>query len=105
MGFRKKHNASDRWIAFLQEHADMLVQTGLPPMALRSLGGFRNLFRDGIIRFGDNETRLENLSQTQWICLESFAKVYFDEFDSFVPLDLYPAFREELNKRGSKFRA
>jgi hypothetical protein len=48
---------------------------------------------------------LAQLPAEQWAALEQFATVFFREYESYAPFDLFPAFRREVDRRVTGFRA
>lgn len=96
-------NRHDTWKRFCEEHADLLVQTGLPVTVTRSEHRFRDLLRSGYIYFRDAHVALEELSTKRWAALYRFAGIFFLEFESYAPEGLFPGFRAEVTRRGEVF--
>jgi hypothetical protein len=104
MVFLSGGNQHDAWARFSGKHHSLLARTGLPLAVTNSEPKFRDLLEHGATTAGRVEASLAELSPAQWDALEEFAVVFFREFESYAPLDLFPAFRQELTRRGSPFR-
>jgi hypothetical protein len=105
MGFRRGNSQQKTWLRFCGKHAQLLAETGLPPALAHSVHHFRNLLHDGQVEVNEVNISLANLSDEQWYALEKFATVFFDAYESYAPLDIFLAFRQEVQRRGSKFLA
>jgi hypothetical protein len=105
MAFRGRENKHDIWLRFCNKHQEWLAAFGLPQAITLGEDRFRDLLRDGCAKGAGAEASLSHLSTDQWQALERFAAVFFHEFESYAPLDLFPAFRQEASRRGTGFRA
>ena len=105
MGFLRGGNRHDSWLRFCGLHRDLLAGTGLPEAITHSEDRFRELLRDGSASGRGVVAELAALNADQWAALERFAAVFFRECESYAPLDLFPAFRREAERRGTGFRA
>ncbi len=105
MVFLRGGNRHDVWTRFCAEHQSLLAEIGLPVAVTRSEHKFRDLMESGTAKVGQAEVSLTDLGQEQWNALEKFTTVFFREFESYAPLDLFPAFRRELQRRQSSFHA
>jgi len=76
-----------------------LAETGLPAKVIHSEQRFRDLLREGRASSHDIEVALTDLSAVQWTALSRFADEFFHEFESYAPLDRFPAFRRERERR------
>lgn len=99
MVFLAQGNQHDRWLRFCEEHRGLLVETALPAAVTFAEHCFRDLLRDGAARAGRIDVSLASLSTVQWQALVRFTEVFFCEWESFAPLDLFPAFRRETDRR------
>ena len=92
----------DSWTSFLNDHRDVVCATNLLPVALHSEARFRRLLSEGRVKVvGGQEECLCRLDAEQWLALERFCKVFFDEFESCYPLEFFLAFKHELQRRGT----
>jgi hypothetical protein len=98
-------NEFDIWRDFCALHAALLAETGLPEAIRLNEHRFRDLLREGSAKSADGPLLLASLTNSRWSALEQFARAFFHEFESYAPLDLFPAFRRELERRGSGFLA
>jgi hypothetical protein len=64
---------------------------------------FRELLEKGRIAVSGVRYSLEELTKTEWAALYKFAASFFREFESFAPEDLFPAFREVVERKEEKF--
>ena len=99
MVFLRGANQHDSWLRFCEKHRAILTQTGLPPSIIHAEHRFRDLLREGMARTDKEEASLSRLEPVQWSALEQFASIFFNEFESYAPLDLFPAFRREAARR------
>jgi hypothetical protein len=99
------HNRHDTWQRFCTRHAAWLADTGIPESVTRNEHRFRDLLCEGTTSRGDVTVLLTALSDVQWSALEGFATVFFREFESYAPLDLFLAFRREIERRRTEFSA
>jgi hypothetical protein len=99
-----RRNRHDTWQRFCDLQQELLAETGLPIAITYAEHRFRDLLRQGRVETRGATASLAELAGTQWEALERFAAVFFREFESYAPLDLFPAFHEEVERRGSKFR-
>ncbi len=100
MGFGRLGNRYDSWLRFYGLHRGVLAGAKLPDTVISSEERFRDLLRDGAASGGGFEVSLAELSAEQWVALTQFVAVFFQECESFAPLDLFPAFRRETERRG-----
>ena len=105
MTFLQGGNQHDKWLRFCEMHRQMLAGTGLPEAIIQGEGRFRDLLRDGAAAGRGVEVSLTDLSPEQWLALEQFAAVFFHEWESYAPLELFPAFRREAERRDTRFSA
>lgn len=105
MAFARLGNRHDSWVAFCKQYRELLAGTGLPEAVIQSEHLFRDLLRVGSAVSRRIVIALTDLSDEQWAGLERFVAVFFRECESFAPLELFPAFRQEAERRGSNFRA
>jgi hypothetical protein len=96
-------NRHDAWEKFADDHRPLLIETGLPDTVTRSEHRFRELLEAGQIVIFESRFSLEELTPAQWLVLYQFARVFFREFESYAPENLFPAFRSEVSRRGDKF--
>lgn len=96
-------NRHDTWKLFCEMQRKALGQTGLPTRLIHSEQRFRDLLATGEATLSEARISLGELTQPQWAALYQFAAVYFREFESYAPEDLFPAFRRETEQRGDKF--
>ncbi|HEV3437332.1 MAG TPA: hypothetical protein VG122_08235 [Gemmata sp.] len=96
-------NRHDTWIQFSEKYRDLLAGTGLPAAVIRSEQHIRELLEMGRATVSETQFSLEELATTNWSALYEFATVFFREFESYAPEDLFPAFRCEALRRGDKF--
>jgi hypothetical protein len=94
-------NRHDTWERFCEKYKDSIEKTGLPTEIVRAEHRFRDLLRDGIVEIRGHNTSLDTLDANQWLSLQEFAGVFFHEFESYAPLDEFPAFRKEAERRRS----
>jgi hypothetical protein len=93
-------NRHDTWQHFCDDHRELLTATGLPAKVARAEQRFRDLLREGRAEDCGVTAALAELTGAQWAALAQFAEVFFREFESYAPLDLFPAFRREAERRG-----
>jgi hypothetical protein len=98
-------NRHDTWQEFCKEHREVLTATGLPAEITHAEHKLRDLLRDGCAEVGASAYALSDLDMEQWTAFERFVGVFFREFESYAPLDLFPEFRREVERRCSGFRA
>jgi hypothetical protein len=78
-----------------------LAEAQLPSAITNSEPRFRELLELGTCRIGEKTNiALQHLAEAQWSALEKFATAFFNEFESYAPLELFPAFRNEVQRRG-----
>jgi hypothetical protein len=104
MAFLRGGNRHDSWLQFCDMHHPLLAGIGLPDAIIKGEDLFRDLLRDGASAGRGVSASLADLSPEQWAALERFAAVFFRECESYAPLDLFPAFRREAERRGTGFR-
>ena len=98
-------NRHDGWLKFCSMHDQSLAATGLPKPITHGAHRFRDLLRDGTAAGLGVSASLTDLSEPEWTALEEFVQVFFREFESYGPLDLFPAFRRETERRGHPWLA
>jgi hypothetical protein len=96
VGFSRKGNRHDVWDRFCEAFGAPLAESGMPVAVTRSEDRFRDLLAEGVA----GEVSLAGLTDEQWHKLCDFVAVYFRECQSWGPLDLFPAMRRELERRG-----
>ena len=94
-------NRHDLWLRFCTIYQEVLVTTGLPHAITHGEHRFRDFLRDGSAAGCGVAASLTDLSASQWEPFERFVAVFFNEFESYAPLELFPAFRREAERRGS----
>jgi hypothetical protein len=92
-------NRHDIWARFCGLHEQLLADTGIPHAITHGEHRFRDLLGDGVATGCGTAASLADLSASQWKALEQFAAVFFHEFESCAPLELFPAFRREAKHR------
>jgi hypothetical protein len=98
--FRNRH---DTWQLFCQGRREILAQTGLPTGVTHSEQRFRDLLEAGQAVGSEARVSLADLTPPQWVALYRFVAMFFREFESYAPEDLFPAFRREVQRRGDQF--
>jgi hypothetical protein len=98
--FGMGRNRHDGWLRFCGLYAEPLTAAGLPKAIAYNEHRFRDLLREGTAAGRGVAASLSGLSNAQWSALEPFVAVFFSEFESYAPLDLFPAFRREAERRG-----
>lgn len=98
-------NRHDGWLRFCDMHEQSLAATGIPAAIFHGEHRFRDLIRDGSASGCGAAASLADLSEQQWSALETFVEVFFTEFESYAPLELFPAFRREAERRGAPWLA
>jgi hypothetical protein len=84
----------------------LVSATGLPSVALHSEDRFRRLLGEGSVSLARTRlASLDRLDAQQWAALEGFCLAFFHGFESYEPLELFLAFKHELRRRRSGFRA
>ena len=96
-------NRHDTWKLFCEMHRELLAGTGLPTTVTHSEHRLRELLEVGQVVVSQARLSLEELTPNGWLALYQFAVVFFREFESYAPEDLFPAFRCEAERRGDKF--
>ncbi len=96
-------NRHDTWAEFCGEHRELLAATGLPAGVTHSEHRFRELLERGVAAVGPARATLDALAPAQWAAFHRFATLFFREFESYAPEDLFPAFRSETLRRGTTF--
>jgi hypothetical protein len=105
MGTRSR-KLRDSWASFLTDHNTLVSATGLPSSALHSEARFRRLLGEGSVNAaGTQEASLASLDAQQWAALEGFCRLFFQEFESYDPLEQFLAFKHELRRRGALIAA
>jgi hypothetical protein len=100
MAFRL--NRHDDWLEFCRLHQGLIAEISLPQAIVYGEDRFRDLLRDGSAAGCGVKAVLSELSDSQWAALERFALVFFHECESCAPLDLFPAFRREAERRNRR---
>src|SRR5262245_58699275 len=98
-----RRNRHDTWKLFCEKHRELLDGTGLPVSVTHSESRFRELLEAGQVVVSQARFSLGQLTPSGWPHLHQFAAVFLREFESYAPEDLFPAFRDEVTKRGDKF--
>ena len=104
MVFHPSGNRHDSWATFCSRHQQTLEQTGLASAVTRNEDRFRDLLRFGETTSSSGTISLDALLADQWMALEQFAGLFFDACESWAPLDLFPGFRRERERRASQQR-
>jgi hypothetical protein len=101
----RKRKRGGNWRRYLAAHDETVLATGLPPLVFHSEGRFRRLLGEGTVSTeGTLRASLDSLDDQQWVALERFCRAFFQEFESYEPLEQFLAFKHELQRRGSAFR-
>jgi hypothetical protein len=98
-----RRNRHDTWLRFCEVCRDWLTETGLPQQVTHSEQRFRDLLEAGRVVVSGAEFSLGALTPDGWAAFYQFTAVFFREFESYAPEDLFPAFRNEAEQRGDKF--
>ncbi len=98
-----RSNRHDIWSVFCETYNEVPALTGLPVTVTHSEQRFRDLMEAGEVVVKEARISLGDLTPPQWAALYQFAAVFFREFESFAPENLFPAFRREAEQRGDKF--
>jgi hypothetical protein len=102
----RSRKLGDYWADFLAEHNALVSATGWPSVALHSEGRFRRPLGEGSVSLaGTKWASLDRLDSQQWAAMEGFCRALFDDFESYEPFEQFLAFKHELRRRGSGFRA
>src|SRR4051812_10617210 len=96
-------NRHDTWQLFCDDYRDVLAETGMPANVVQSEHRFRDLMESGQVDVHGTPMLLQELPAQGWAALYAFAAVFFHEFESYAPEDLFPAFRREVERRGDEF--
>ena len=88
---------------FCEGHRELLAGAGLPAAVTHSEGRFRDLLEAGQVAVAGEQFALGLLTPAGWSALYRFAAVFFREFGSCAPGDLFAAFRREALCRGGEF--
>jgi hypothetical protein len=96
-------NRHDTWKLFCETHRELLAWTGLPTSVTHSEHRFRDLLEAGHAAVSEGRISLGDLTATGWAALYQFVAVFFREFESYAPADLFLAFRNEVQQRGDNF--
>src|SRR4051812_24921293 len=99
MAFGRLGNRHDTWLAFCAQYQTQLAEVGLSVVFVKNEERFRDILREGSASALGVTLALAELSAEQWDGLARFATAFFREFESFMPLDLFPAFRQEVERR------
>src|SRR5437868_961671 len=92
-------NQHDTWHRFCEERHQLLAASGLPRAITDVEHRFRDLLCEGNVQAGEIKAALSSLSQAEWEALDKFTTAFFREFESYAPLDRFPAFRTETERR------
>jgi hypothetical protein len=98
-----RRNRHDTWKLFCEKYRELLARTGLPTSVTHSERRFRDLLEAGQVVVSEARISLAELAPERWAALYQFAAVFFREFESYAPEDLFPAFRDEVLRRGDEF--
>ena len=90
-------NKHDSWLRFCDIYREVVASCGLPRGVVQSEWRFRQFLHEG--ETGDST--MGALSVEQWSGLVEFAVVFFRECESCLPLEMFAAFRKELERRSS----
>jgi len=96
-------NRHDTWLNFCEKYSVLLTETGLSRTVTHSEYRFRELLETARVEVSCSQDSLAAINQSEWTALYKFVAVFFREFESFVPEDLFPAFRDEVQRRGNRF--
>lgn len=96
-------NRHDTWKLFCEEHRELLARTRLPQSVTHSEPRFRDWLAEGEGVVSGAQISMTELAPAAWAALYQFSKVFFREFESYAPEDLFPAFRCEAQRRGDTF--
>lgn len=99
MAFGRLGNRHDTWLAFCTRYGPLLADAGLPEAIVLREERFRDLLRDGSASGRGVAVSLAELPAERWAGLARFVAVFFRECESFAPLDLFPAYRHEAERR------
>ena len=97
-----RRNQYDTWQKFCKKHETLLASTGLPAKLTSSEHRFRELLRLGVAGIGGASGTVSELSTPEWLALTAFTTDFFKEFESYAPLDLFPAFRIKAERRAAE---
>jgi hypothetical protein len=97
---RNRHHT---WKLFCETHRELLARTGLTSSIVHSEHRFRELLDAGYVVVSKGQASLSDLAPGEWTAVYEFAAVFFREFESYAPEDLFPAFRDEVMRRGDSF--
>ena len=99
MAFGRLGNRHDTWLAFCTQYRPLLAEAGLPDANALREERFRDLLRNGSASGRGVTVTLAELPAERWAGLARFVAVFFRECESFAPLDLFPAYRREVERR------
>ena len=98
---KKRRNAKERWEDFCHQHIRSLEEACLPEPVASSEAVFRELLYKGSVKTRNQLFSLEELDAKEWEGLKAFASKFFNEFESYAPLDRFLAFGREVDRRDS----
>lgn len=93
-----KSNRHVIWLRFCSDNQAELDANELMPVAL-SENKFRDLLHSGSISVHGASVTLESLTPQQWAALSDFCERYFNEFESYSPLEQFLAYAKEHERR------
>jgi hypothetical protein len=99
MTYLRNGNRHGQWASFCNDNQTILSVTGLPTAISHGEERFRDLLRDGSARGCGVTATFADLDIEQWSALEQFVARFFQEFESYAPLELFPAYRKEGERR------
>jgi hypothetical protein len=99
MAFGRIRNRHDTWQSFCEKHRETLESTGLPKSVTHNEQRFRMLIEEGEVLSQGVRYALRDVGNDQWTKLAQFAERFLDVFESYAPLECFPAFREERRRR------
>jgi hypothetical protein len=99
MVFLRSQSQHDSWQHFCGLHEETLAKCGLPTAIIRAEHQLRDLLREGSVQAAKVQVSLSSISETEWIALEKFAAVFFNECESYAPKERFPAFFKEAERR------
>jgi hypothetical protein len=99
VAFGRLTNRHDSWLGFCGRHRHLLAVAQLPCGVVRHEGRFRDLLEYGAASAGDAAVTLCGLSAERWAGLTGLVAAFFRDVETFAPLDRFPAFRREVERR------
>jgi hypothetical protein len=93
-------NAHETWLRYCDLHRPLLHGSGIPVLIYQSERLFRELLYSGTTATRTAEAALQAMSIEQWASFERFVVHFFNDFESYGSLELFPAYRSEKQRRG-----